>query len=114
MSNDFKDLMTKMAESRKRMNEMNYHRRRHNSDQAQHAIFILQQRQQLSRVCAKAQSRLLLDRLEGLGGGAGEAALRRSRALYIDRELEREHQAQLIAQRQGRSVYRAGDFLLQQ
>ena len=31
-------------------------------------------RQQLSRICVQAQSRLLLDRPEGLGRGTGEAA----------------------------------------
>ena len=112
LSSDFKDLLTIMAESRKKISEMQHSRGRHKSDQAQHAKFISQQRQQLSRVCVQAQSRLLLDRLEGLGGGAGEAAKRRSWAGYIDREVEREHQAQLIAARQGTRVYRAGDFLL--
>ena len=82
------------------------------SDKAQHASYVSQLRQQLSRVCVQAQSRLLLDRLEGLGEGMVEAAKRRSRALWTDREMERESRAQAVAARQGRSIYRAGDFLL--
>ena len=39
------------------------------SDRQQLATIKYHTRQQLSRVCVQAQARLLLDRLEGLGGG---------------------------------------------
>ena len=68
---------------------------------AQLASFTSQNWQQLSRICVQAQSRLLLDRLEGLGGGTGEAA-----------KWERERQAQTIAARQGWRIRRTGDFKL--
>ena len=60
------------------------------SDKAQHASYVSQLSQQLSCVCVQAQSRLL----------------------WTDREMERESRAQAVAARQGRNIYRAGDFLL--
>ena len=112
LSNDFKELLFIMTENRKRIIESQPYGGRVRSDKAQHASYVSQLRQQLSRVCVQAQSRLLLDRLEGLGEGMVEAAKRRSRALWTDREMERESRAQAVAARQGRSIYRAGDFLL--
>ena len=41
---------------------------------AQLACFISPNRPQRSQICVKSQSRLLLDRLERLGGETGEAA----------------------------------------
>ena len=38
--------------------------------------YISQNRQQLSRVCVQSKARLILDRLEGLGGVSLEAARR--------------------------------------
>ena len=38
---------------------------------AQLASYISHNRQQLSQICVKSQARLVLDRLEGLGGGTG-------------------------------------------
>ena len=67
---------------------------------------------QLSRVCVQAQSRLLLDRLEGLGGGTGEAAMRRKHTAFLEARWERERQAQTIAARQGWRIRRTGDFKL--
>ena len=44
-------------------------------------------------VCVVAQSRHLLDRLVGLGAGAGEAAKRLSRAAGLEYKWERERRA---------------------
>ena len=83
------------------------------SDRQQLATIKSNTRQQLSRVCVQSQARLLLDRLEGLGGGgAGEAARRRARAGQVERGWERERRALAVARRQGRAIYRAGDFFL--
>ena len=77
---------------------------------AQLAGYVSHLRQQLSRICVQAQSRLVLDRLEGLGGGTGEAARRRGRTSWLERKWELERQAQQIAARQGWRVRRTGDF----
>ena len=80
------------------------------TDEAQLATFVSQQRQQLSRMCVVAQARHLLDRLEGLGAGAGEAAKRRSRAAWLEFQWEKERQAAAIAAKQGWRIHRTGDF----
>ena len=46
---------------------------------SQLATYVSQNRQQLSKLCVQSQARLVLDRLEGLGGGTEEAARRRGR-----------------------------------
>ena len=66
----------------------------------------------LSQICVKLQSRLVLDRPEGLGGGTGEDASRRGRTAWLERKWEKERQAQLIAARQGWRIRRTGDFQL--
>ena len=71
-------------------------------------------RQQLSRICVKSQARLLIDRLEGLGGGAGLVVRRRAQVRFAEYRMERESQAQLVAARQGgRRAYRFGVFRLE-
>ena len=60
---------------------------------AQLATFIYQNRQQLSRVCMYFQARLILDRLERLGGVTGEAARRRKNTVWLERKWEKERQA---------------------
>ena len=77
---------------------------------AQLASYVSLNRQQLSRVCIQAQSRLLLDRLDGLGGGVGEAASRRKRTAWLESRWEKERQANIIAARQGWRIRRTGDF----
>ena len=57
---------------------------------SQLAIYVSQNRQLLSKICVQAQARLVLDRLEGLGGGIGEAARRRGRTAWLDRKWELE------------------------
>ena len=51
-----------------------------------------------------------MDRLEGLGGGTGEAARRRRNTAWLEAKWERERQAQNIAARQGWRIRRTGDF----
>ena len=51
---------------------------------AQPASCISQNWQQLSMVCVQSQSRLLLDQLEEMGGGNGEAAGRRRRTVWLE------------------------------
>ena len=60
---------------------------------SQLATYLSQNRQQLSRICEQSQARLLLDRLEGLGGGTGEAARRRGRTAWLERKWELERHA---------------------
>jgi hypothetical protein len=65
-----------------------------------------------NRVCVQSQSRLLLDRLEELGGATGEAARRRRQTVWLERRWEKERQAGIIAARQGWRIWRTGDFKL--
>ena len=109
---DFKSLMEVMGEKKKEELEAETGVEGRQSVSAQLASYISHSRQQLSRICVQAQSRLVLDRLEGLGGGTGEAARRRGRTSWLERKWEKERQAQLIAARQGWRIRRTGDFRL--
>ena len=72
LSEDFKMLMQVMVDRKKQELEAQTGIENRRSVTAQLASYTSQNRQQLSRVCVQAQSRLLLDRLEGLGGGTGD------------------------------------------
>ena len=54
----------------------------------------------MSLVAVRGQARLLLDRLEGLGGGAGQAAKRRAGVRHTAWRWEKERRAQQVAARQ--------------
>ena len=82
------------------------------SREAQLAGFTAYIRRQLSHLAVQQQSRLLLDRLELLGDGAGEAARRRAWAVTVERGAERERRAQAVCQRQARPLVRSGFALL--
>ena len=110
ISEDFKMLMQVIADKKQEELEAQTGIDNRRTMTVQLATFISQNRQQLSRVCVQAQSRLLLDRLEGLGGATGEAARRRKRTVWLERKWEKERQAGIIAARQGWRIYRTGDF----
>ena len=110
LNTDFKELVEAIAQSRHKLLENQAGGRTRKSDRQQLATIKSHTRQQLSRVCVQAQARLLIDRLEGLG--AGEAARRRARARQVEWGWERERRALAVARRQGRGIYRAGDFFL--
>ena len=112
LSEDFKMLMQVMVDRKKQELEAQTGIENRRSVTAQLASYTSQNRQQLSRVCVQSQSRLLLDRLEGLGGGTGEAARRRKQTAFLEARWERERQAQAIAARQGWRIRRTGDFKL--
>ena len=65
-------------------------------------------RRRLSLAAVRGQARLLLDRLELLGEGAGEAARRRERALAARRAEANEMRAQHVSMLQGRNIRRSG------
>ena len=66
-------------------------------------------RRDFSFCAVRAQSRLLLDRLELLDGeGVGDVARRRLAASAADRAADRVRQAQVTAMRQSRAVVRRG------
>ena len=110
ISEDFKSLMEVMGDKKKEDLEAETGVEGRKSVTAQLASYVSYSRQQLSRICVQAQSRLVLDRLEGLGGGTGEAARRRGRTSWLERKWEQERQAQLIAAKQGWRIRRTGDF----
>ena len=112
ISEDFKMLMQVIADKKQEELEAQTGIDNRRTMTVQLATFISQNRQQLSRVCVQAQSRLLLDRLEGLGGATGEAARRRKRTVWLERKWEKERQAGIIAARQGFRIRRTGDFML--
>ena len=55
----------------------------------------------------------MLDRLELMGDGAGEAARRRDWAVNLERAAERERRAQAVCQRQARPLVRSGFAMLE-
>ena len=65
-------------------------------------------RRRLSFTAVQQQARLLLDRLQLLGEGAGEAARRREWAEQANRAEARERRAQLVCLQQGRNIRRSG------
>ena len=110
ISEDFKMLMQVIADKKKEELEAQTGVEDRRSMTAKLATYISQNRQQLSRVCVQSQARLILDRLEGLGGVSGEAARRRNNTVWLERKWEKERQAQIIATRQGWRIHRTGDF----
>ena len=76
---------------------------RRRSEEAEVAIFKGQIRNTLSLVAVKAQARLLLDRLRGLGKGVEVAE---------ERQLLRERKAHQLCLRQGRGVRARGQYLI--
>ena len=68
---------------------------------SQLASYVSQNQQQLSRVFIQGQTRLLLYRLEVLGGGTGEEACRRKRPAWLEGRWKNERQAKIIAAWQG-------------
>ena len=110
LSEDFKMLLQVIADKKKQELEAQTGGDNRKSVTAQLASYVSQNRQQLSRISVQSQSRLLLDRLEGLGGGTGEAARRRQNTEWLQAKWEKERQAQTIAARQGWRIRRTGDF----
>ena len=88
-------------------------RRKRVSEEAALAALTGQVRRQLSLVSARAQARLLLDRVAVLGQGTVAAAGRRRWVEEEERRMRREQRAHLLALEQGRAVLRRGDIFLQ-
>ena len=88
-------------------------RRRRASEKAALAALTGQVRRRLSLVSARAQARLLLDRVAVLGRGTEAAAGRRRWVEEEERRMSREQRAHLLALEQGRAVLRRGDIFLQ-
>ena len=112
INEDFKMLLQVMADRKQQEIEAQTGGEYRKSVTSQLATYVSQNRQQLSRICVQSQARLVLDRLEGLGGGTGEAARRRGRTARLERKWELERQAQVIAARQAWRIRRTGDFKL--
>ena len=87
-------------------------RRRRMSAEAGLAILTGQVRRTLSLEVARAQARLLLDRVQVLGRGAGEAAVRRRWQEGEERRMAKEQRAHHLSLQLGRSVYRRGPLEL--
>ena len=110
ISEDFKMLLQVMADKKQEELEAQTGGEFRKSVTSQLAIYVSQNRQQLSKICVQSQARLVLDRLEGLGGGTGEAARRRGRTAWLERKWDKERQAQVLAAKQGWRIRRTGDF----
>ena len=110
ISEDFKQLLQVMADKKMEELEAQTGGGSRKSVSAQLASYVSHNRQQLSRICVQSQSRLVLDRLEGLGGGTREAARRRGQTAWLEKKWEQERQAQMLAARQGWRIRRTGDF----
>ena len=87
-------------------------RRRRMSPEAGLAIITGQVRRTLSLVAARAQARLLLDRVQVLGRGAAEAGRRRRWQEGEERRMGKEQRAHHLSLMLGRAMYRRGDLEL--
>ena len=85
-------------------------RRRRMSSEGALAILTGQVRRTLSLVAARAQARLLLDRLQVLGRGAAEANRRRRWQEVEERRMGKEQRAHHLSLLLGRALYRRGDL----
>ena len=81
-------------------------------DSALLAEFVGSLRRQFSFTGVRAQSRLLLDRLDVLAGaGVGEDARRNGAAAAVERGARNEREAQALAIRESREIVRRGRFM---
>ena len=85
-------------------------RRRRMSSEGALSILTGQVRRNLSLVTARAQARLLLDRLQVLGRGAAEANRRRMWLEVEERRMGKEQRAHHLSLQLGRALYRRGDL----
>ena len=115
-SPDIHTLVHTIAQSRRQYEQVlegRGGRRRMTTDKAALSLLTGQIRRTLSLEVARAQSRLLLDRLEVLGSGGVEAARRRSWEAMEGRMMARESRAHMLGMQSGRAVYRRGEIFLQ-
>ena len=82
------------------------------SKEAQLSAEVAFLRRRLSMAAVREQARLLIDRLQLLGDGAGQAARRREFAERSRRAEAQERRAQQVCLMQGRSIRRSGFALL--
>ena len=87
-------------------------RRRRMSSEGALAILTGQVRRTLSLVAARAQARLLLDRLQVLGRGAAEANRRRRWQEAEERRMGKEQRAHHLSLLLGHALYRRGHLEL--
>ena len=81
-------------------------------DSALLAEFVGSLRRQFSFTGVRAQSRLLLDRLDVLAGaGVGEDARRNRAAAAVERGARNEREAQAVSIRECREIVRRGRFM---
>ena len=112
-SEDVHLMVDYLAEARQRHQQLLEGRGwRKRSEEAEVAIFKGQIRRTLSLEAVRAQARLLLDRLRGLGAVAEVAARRRRWAEAEERHLLRERKAHQLCLRQGRGVRARGQYLI--
>ena len=88
-------------------------RRRRLSQEAALVILTGQVRRTLSMVSARAQARLILDRVQVLGRGTEDAGRRRRLQEGEERRMAREQRAHHLSLQLGHSVLRRGQFYLQ-
>ena len=82
------------------------------SKEAQLSAEVAFLRRRLSMTAVREQARLLIDRLQLLGDGAGQAARRREFAERSRRAEAQERRAQQVCLMQGRAIRRSGFALL--
>ena len=79
------------------VNNTNFQSHRPSNSSIKHSRLVAKTNKNLtnrSKICVQSQSRLVLDRLDGMGGGTGEAARRRGRKAWLERKWDNEQQAQ--------------------
>ena len=117
-SDDVHQMVDYLAEARQKHQQLlegGRWRARRMGEEAELAMLKGQVRRTLSLEAVRSQARLLLDRLRGIGGGADDAARRRSRWAEVEeRRMGRLRRAHQLALLQGRPIRARGQFFLQQ
>ena len=88
-------------------------RRRRMSSEGALAMITGQIRRRLSLTAARANARLILDRVQVLGEGAEAAGARRRLQAVEERRMDREQRAHHLGLMLGRAILRRGDIYLQ-
>ena len=69
-------------------------------------------RKQLSVAAVKTQADCLITRMGNVGEGTGAAGKRRGNIIRWERRWEKELQAEMVCERQGRRILRRGQIML--
>ena len=81
-------------------------------DKGELGVLVGRVRKQLSVAAVRTQADCLITRIGSVGEGAGAAGKRRSNVIRWERRREKEMEAEMVCERQGRRILRRGQIML--